>query len=174
MWHLLICVYIFTRGIVIILHFSVILPLPQNVIDYLLDDGTLVVSGRYVATHTRTRTRTRTRTHYGDVFWFFVSYSFCVHELKWKYHIRVHLHLRSSPFRWPHFRRHWILICFFPLRFSDHNTLQTHTYNSDSNAEEDIQVQALFITNPVCSQFTVTKEFSFPQKSARPLLEIRH
>ncbi|XP_070848587.1 translation initiation factor eIF2 assembly protein isoform X1 [Chaetodon trifascialis] len=46
---------------------SLILPLPQNVIDYLLDDGTLVVSG------------------------------------------------------------------------SDHNTQQTHTNNSDSNAEEDIQ-----------------------------------
>ncbi|KAG8005798.1 hypothetical protein GBF38_001788 [Nibea albiflora] len=46
---------------------SLILPLPQNVIDYLLDDGTLVVSG------------------------------------------------------------------------SDHNTQPTHTYNSDSNAEEDIQ-----------------------------------
>lgn len=27
--------------------FSIILPLPKNVIDYLLDDGTLVVSGRY-------------------------------------------------------------------------------------------------------------------------------
>lgn len=27
---------------------SLILPLPQNVIDYLLDDGTLVVAGRYV------------------------------------------------------------------------------------------------------------------------------
>uniref|UniRef100_A0A4W6F6F8 Translation initiation factor eIF2 assembly protein n=1 Tax=Lates calcarifer TaxID=8187 RepID=A0A4W6F6F8_LATCA len=46
---------------------SLILPLPQNVIDYLLDDGTLVVSG------------------------------------------------------------------------SDHNTQQTHTNNSDSDAEEDIQ-----------------------------------
>uniref|UniRef100_A0A665U5H6 Translation initiation factor eIF2 assembly protein n=1 Tax=Echeneis naucrates TaxID=173247 RepID=A0A665U5H6_ECHNA len=30
---------------------SLILPLPQNVIDYLLDDGTLVVSGRYESTH---------------------------------------------------------------------------------------------------------------------------
>uniref|UniRef100_A0A7N6AY50 Translation initiation factor eIF2 assembly protein n=1 Tax=Anabas testudineus TaxID=64144 RepID=A0A7N6AY50_ANATE len=33
---------------------SLILPLPQNVIDYLLDDGTLVVSGRYEHTHTNT------------------------------------------------------------------------------------------------------------------------
>lgn len=30
-----------------VLFLSLILPLPQNVIDYLLDDGTLVVSGRY-------------------------------------------------------------------------------------------------------------------------------
>uniref|UniRef100_A0AAX7U7G9 Translation initiation factor eIF2 assembly protein n=1 Tax=Astatotilapia calliptera TaxID=8154 RepID=A0AAX7U7G9_ASTCA len=35
---------------------SLILPLPQNVIDYLLDDGTLVVSGRYQTTHTHTHT----------------------------------------------------------------------------------------------------------------------
>uniref|UniRef100_A0A669BE06 Translation initiation factor eIF2 assembly protein n=1 Tax=Oreochromis niloticus TaxID=8128 RepID=A0A669BE06_ORENI len=35
---------------------SLILPLPQNVIDYLLDDGTLVVSGRYQNTNTHERT----------------------------------------------------------------------------------------------------------------------
>uniref|UniRef100_A0A3Q2QVV1 Translation initiation factor eIF2 assembly protein n=1 Tax=Fundulus heteroclitus TaxID=8078 RepID=A0A3Q2QVV1_FUNHE len=35
---------------------SLILPLPQNVIDYLLDDGTLVVSGRYDVTQTHTYT----------------------------------------------------------------------------------------------------------------------
>lgn len=38
---------VFTRVIVIMCS-SLILPLPQNVIDYLLDDGTLVVAGRYV------------------------------------------------------------------------------------------------------------------------------
>lgn len=40
-----------------VLFSSLILPLPQNVIDYLLDDGTLVVSGRYQTTHTHTHIR---------------------------------------------------------------------------------------------------------------------
>uniref|UniRef100_A0A8C5EVE1 Translation initiation factor eIF2 assembly protein n=1 Tax=Gouania willdenowi TaxID=441366 RepID=A0A8C5EVE1_GOUWI len=39
---------------------SLILPLPQNVIDYLLDDGTLVVSGRCEHTHTHTHTHDET------------------------------------------------------------------------------------------------------------------
>uniref|UniRef100_A0A3B3XBS9 Translation initiation factor eIF2 assembly protein n=1 Tax=Poecilia mexicana TaxID=48701 RepID=A0A3B3XBS9_9TELE len=48
---------------------SLILPLPQNVIDYLLDDGTLVVSGRYEITQTHTHTHkstTRNRTWSDD------------------------------------------------------------------------------------------------------------
>uniref|UniRef100_A0A3Q3J7U9 Translation initiation factor eIF2 assembly protein n=1 Tax=Monopterus albus TaxID=43700 RepID=A0A3Q3J7U9_MONAL len=47
---------------------SVILPLPQNVIDYLLDDGTLVVSGRYAPppTHTHTHSHTLTLTWSDD------------------------------------------------------------------------------------------------------------
>lgn len=80
------------------------------------------------------------------------------------------------------------------LLFSDHNTQQTHSNNSDSNAEEDIQVQQqklrLFVhpearvsTNPVLfclislkrneylfHLFTITQYFTFPQASVRPLL----
>lgn len=95
--HVFICYVL----LLLLLYSSLILPLPQNVIDYLLDDGTLVVSGRYEATDTLAHTLIiNTLIINTLILPFSLLWVTYVRSHKWrcKYHVKIQSHLRVSSF----------------------------------------------------------------------------